>query len=641
MKVLISVPSLLHKSIYLPYLWGRLKTYVECDYDKEVKVDWLDPFYFHEVPDEVPYCNVVGLSCYVWNWEKNLEIARKCKQVNPKCFVVAGGPQVPYNQKNFFENHPEIDAVCYSEGERVFADMLYNLSNDINVDIDGILVRSNPSKPRKIVPKLELKDLTSPWLYCKRDFLRFEKEIRKQKKRVNALLETNRGCPYKCAFCDWGSATNSKVKRFDYNLVMSEIDFLCKLNPELVFVADANYGIFPVDLEYTKRFVANQTKTNMDRMQINVCIAKNKKDIASECLKIMYENKLLVNAQVAFQHTDEQVLSIMDRDNIKVVHSIDEYKQNLKNGITSAGVIILGNPGDTVDKFKKVFNDLLSMGFHDEIRIHDYMLLPNAPASDPEYMEKWKIGCIEKMYLEAPDRTPFKTKFVSECFSYTKEDYVEMQLYSSFIQSMHNLSLFKFVAMLAYHSYNVSYTEFYDQVLKIPIIKSILNEVRKDIREYVLGDKQNKFITYHGKMLTYENYIFLRCIENLDEVYDFDIYGSDIIELQRNIVVNGRPKKDFILEYDFKNYYNKIQELQVNERGSFMPEKKKTYYKFKHFSVGPYDDIDTTGFEINDIVNKVLDRLANYRHRITYYNNVLEINKDKDIQRSTNNELSY
>jgi len=623
-KVLISIPSLLHKSIYLPYIWGRLKTYVECDYDKHVNVEWLDPLYFHEIPDDIPECDVLGLSCYVWNWEKNLEIARISKQLNPNCFVIAGGPQVPYNQKNFFELYPEIDAVCYSEGEHIFAEVLYNLSNNISVDIDGMLLKTNPNKTRKLVPKMELGELTSAWLHCKDDFLRFEQEIRNQKKRVNVLLETNRGCPYKCAFCDWGSATNSKIKKFNFETIMQEIDFMCQLNPELVFVADANFGILELDLEFIKRFVRNINNYNMSRMQVNICPAKNKKHISNESLRLLYENKLAINSVVSFQHTDDEVLSIMDRDNIKVINSVEEVKEYNRIGIPSAGVLIIGNPGDTLSKLKGAFDDLLCMGFHDEIRLHDYMLLPNAPAAAPEYVEKWKIGYIEKMYLESPDRTPFKTRFIAECFSFTKNDYIEMQLYSSFIQSMHNLSLFKFVAMLAYHSYNVSYTEFYDQILQIPIIKTILDEVRSDLNEYVLGDKQHKFITYHNKMLNYENYIFLRCIENLNEVYQFDTYGKDIMELQRNIVVNGQPKKDFVLDYDFKRYFHNIQQLEINERGMFMPEKIKTNYKFKHFSVGPYEDIDTTNFKIKDITNKVLGRLTNYRHRITYYNNVLQ-----------------
>ncbi len=31
---------------------------------------------------------------------------------------------------------------------------------------------------------------------------------------VFVTIETNRGCPYGCTFCDWGSATASRIRQF-------------------------------------------------------------------------------------------------------------------------------------------------------------------------------------------------------------------------------------------------------------------------------------------------------------------------------------------------------------------------------------------------------------------------------------------
>ena len=57
------------------------------------------------------------------------------------------------------------------------------------------------------------------------------------------LWETNRGCPFKCTFCDWGSATASKVNKFDLERLKLEIDWFSKNKIEFIFCCDANFGI--------------------------------------------------------------------------------------------------------------------------------------------------------------------------------------------------------------------------------------------------------------------------------------------------------------------------------------------------------------------------------------------------------------
>ena len=41
-----------------------------------------------------------------------------------------------------------------------------------------------------------------------------------------AIIESNRGCPFGCTFCDWGSATNQKVRKYDMDRAKAEIDWI-------------------------------------------------------------------------------------------------------------------------------------------------------------------------------------------------------------------------------------------------------------------------------------------------------------------------------------------------------------------------------------------------------------------------------
>ena len=42
----------------------------------------------------------------------------------------------------------------------------------------------------------------------------------------NAVIETNRGCPFMCTFCDWGGTTFSKVKKFGLNALKKNLDWM-------------------------------------------------------------------------------------------------------------------------------------------------------------------------------------------------------------------------------------------------------------------------------------------------------------------------------------------------------------------------------------------------------------------------------
>ena len=63
------------------------------------------------------------------------------------------------------------------------------------------------------------------------------------------LWETNRGCPFKCAFCDWGSATGDKVASFEEERLHKEIDWFSNNKIEFVFCCDANFGIKKRDID--------------------------------------------------------------------------------------------------------------------------------------------------------------------------------------------------------------------------------------------------------------------------------------------------------------------------------------------------------------------------------------------------------
>ena len=78
---------------------------------------------------------------------------------------------------------------------------------------DGLLLSfglswNNVEVGRKLY-QIETNEMPTPYLDGVFD------SILAEEKRVKASFETNRGCPFKCAFCDWGGQARSKVTKFD------------------------------------------------------------------------------------------------------------------------------------------------------------------------------------------------------------------------------------------------------------------------------------------------------------------------------------------------------------------------------------------------------------------------------------------
>ena len=63
------------------------------------------------------------------------------------------------------------------------------------------------------------------------------------------LWETNRGCPFRCTFCDWGSATAAKVTKFGEERLYREVDWFADKKIEYIFCCDANFGILKRDVD--------------------------------------------------------------------------------------------------------------------------------------------------------------------------------------------------------------------------------------------------------------------------------------------------------------------------------------------------------------------------------------------------------
>ncbi len=123
---------------------------------------------------------LAGFSCYLWNLERSLGLARRLKQARPEARILFGGPEIVEGQP-VLEN-PAVDAFVLGEGEPVFPGLLEAL-------------RGTQALPRlNRAPLADLASIPNPYLAGALEAGPEEP----------LYLETQRGCPQRCSYCFYG-----------------------------------------------------------------------------------------------------------------------------------------------------------------------------------------------------------------------------------------------------------------------------------------------------------------------------------------------------------------------------------------------------------------------------------------------------
>jgi putative methyltransferase len=478
-KVLISEPQAHEHEPYLPYMWAVLKSYCDRAEDFGSELEWLEPIYRKDSSaallephrDEQP--DVLGLSCYVWNWEVQCQIARDFKARHPECLVVAGGPHPDYKDPDFFKKHPYIDMVAVKDGEIAFSRILRKLlegRSDYS-DVPGLYLPGNGAGhvctgPAQVPTRFD----HSPYL----DQEVFFAGVRERwgDARLNATWETNRGCPYSCSFCDWGSNTMSKVRLFDADRVKHEIEWFARMKVHAILLADANFGMPPRDLQIADWLNEAKAKYGYPRF-VHYSPAKNNPERTIEIAKKFAVTGLSPVYTIAIQHTEPSVLAATDRSNISVDKQRTVARTVAGLNIPTLVQLILGIPGDDHELWRTCLTNLMEWGLHDNYQVFDYSLLPNAPAAAREYRERWQIDTVERWvpkmgtgHRRKRDFDALKLEIVVGSKTYSRADWVRMKTYTAFVRALHNCGLTRLVAMYLRFCHDVPYRAFYDEVIE-------------------------------------------------------------------------------------------------------------------------------------------------------------------------------
>lgn len=294
----------------------------------------------------------VAFTVYFWNRPATLELARRVKERWPRCRIVIGGNDVTHQQQVVFAEAPWVDVLVHGEGELRFRDLLRVFlrhpepatAGSELAALPGISYRSADGEVTTTgeAPRIaDLGELPSPLL----GNTWTDEDIAQSRMLV---YETNRGCPYSCAFCYWGGATNSKVRQFPMDRIRDELERIIRVaaNGTQLFIADANFGIVARDVDIARHIVELCQRHNK-RLLVMTNWAKNTNGRVVEIARILYRAGLTGAITLSAQSFDAEVLQIANRRNIRV----DSYRrmqtQFRAENIPTYTDLIWGLPGES------------------------------------------------------------------------------------------------------------------------------------------------------------------------------------------------------------------------------------------------------------------------------------------------------
>lgn len=565
-------------SVYLPYAAGTIIAYCQNDPIIKNEYHFADIIFRREklsdATDKIADPYIVAFSCSVWNMEYNKALAKIIKSKYPGCIIVFGGHSVS-EDASLLASEDYIDILIFGEGETVFAEMLKNLSDNKLGTTHNIAYRNDGKAiktPRSYCENLE--NHPSPYLSGIFDKIISEN----QGMEFLSVLETNRGCPYSCAYCDW--CAGKKMRFFPLDKVIAEIEWLSQNKIAYCFCADSNFGMFDRDVEIANHLIEAKKKNGYPEV-FRPCYEKNSADRVFNICSSLNSVGMDKGATMAYQTLCDEALCNIGRKNLTMEHFSSLMQRYNEAGIPTYSELILGLPGETKESFCKGICRLLENGQHNSVSVYHCEVLPNSELAHPEFIGKHKIEVI-KVAFNHIHSAPKKNEEVKE-YSYlvrstatmSREDWVNTNLFSVCVQCFHSLGILRYFAMYLHNEGKSTYFDFYSELLEYILSSNgRLNKLWQTFKQKYATSLEGDWNYYNEKFGNvtwfFEEGAFIEIVDNYNEYIlelipflkkysvDKELF-SQILNYQETMLRKPSDKeKTVTFDYNLYDYFDNI-----------------------------------------------------------------------------------
>lgn len=318
---------------------------------------------------------MVGWTCYLWNVERTLDIARQVKQVQPQIRMLLGGPEITADNEWVLRS-PEVDFAAIGEGEQTFCELLQALdqAGSPAATIPGLYISPAFDRTQAGVwsaepvglgvlppfrqPLPHLNEVSSPYLGGVLDAA---------DERL-LLLETLRGCLFKCKFCYYPKSYDD-LYFLSRDKLVANLEHARHRGAREVVLLDPTLN----QRKDFDSFLQLLAECNPDRQfeYFGELRAEGITPRIAELLRAAH----FTQVEIGLQSIDPLAQDLMDRKN-----NLKAFERGVR-ALRDAGInvkvdLIIGLPGDTVASIRRSLHWLRDSQLFDEVQVFNLAILP-------------------------------------------------------------------------------------------------------------------------------------------------------------------------------------------------------------------------------------------------------------------------
>ncbi len=310
--------------------------------------------------------DVIAFSVYIWNRRETLDLVDALTVARPELRIVLGGPEVSFEDDDFFTQHPGVSALIRGEGEQALKILLSTWQQKQQPEAiprtvlrSGAELISGPDSPALT----RLDDIPSPFQRGLVDL-----------SRGFVYYETSRGCPFHCSFCL--SARDNQMRSYSMERIKSDLLFLMQRGIAKVKLVDRTFNFDASRAREIFSFILENNQSTHFHFEIAG-------HLFDEATLVLLEKvpQDMFQFEIGVQSTLESTLDAIDR---KV--NLETLEKNVQRLVENDCIhlhldLVAGLPGDSYANFIDSIDRVIGLRPH-HLQVEPVKLLPGSPLRD-------------------------------------------------------------------------------------------------------------------------------------------------------------------------------------------------------------------------------------------------------------------